>query len=421
MGIKTNKDNRPDSPSMRGSPVLVRNVAQPGEESGKDKTREDSLDHVQNWVVGPSRSAALGSRNENIEDMRNRIRKEVETEYLDKQRTNNSKEHLETRGGEKMSTDWKTKEDQKQRIVEEVKQGIRTDLKATQEFMTKGFAALNVRIDGLVNSVQDDQNAQESRQARMASPTKRDKADDGDFKQTGNPRGDYDVFDHLIIEYASTDPSTVDESEAEIHASSHTSESEIGDTPSTSEVERSRPWKGAAHLGNFSKMVPFYLRGSDAGQTWFRGSKPIYVVELQEGYDGEMTNDTSDSKTELNPYLLISKFWVDAEALEKFGFKFLECSPDAFFLDHSLTSEDVQVVVDFTFALREVDTFKSSHMKTMPNAVCGPPPPPDFFTDTEQPFPHETNANKAFRWLWALVRGFVSFLRVLVVLLRTIS
>lgn len=284
VGNKTKKDDRPDSPSMLGSPVTVRNVAKPGEESGKDKTREDSLDHVQNWVVGPSRPAALGSRNENIEDMRKRIRKEVETEYLDKQRTNDSKEHLETLGSEKMSTDWKSREEQKQRIVEEVKQGIRTELKATQEFMTKGFAALNVRMDGLVNSVQDDQNAHESRQARMASPTEGDKADDGDFKQTSNPRGDYDVFDHLIIEYASTDPSTVDESEAEIHASSHKSESEIGDTPSTSEVERSRPWKGAAHLGNFSKMVPFYLRGSDAGQTWFRGSEPIYVVELQEGW-----------------------------------------------------------------------------------------------------------------------------------------
>lgn len=439
VGDDTSDRYRPNSPSMLDSPVAVRDTAKTGE-GAKDRPREKISSHVEKWLSGGSRSAALESRDENIEDMRKRIRMEVQAEYLDKQRTDNSRERLETLGEiqndafEKFSADWKRREEQERRHVEEVKQGIRTDLAATQDFMTTELAALKVRINGLETIVKDEKKTPESREARMTSPFTGDKADDENLKQPEMPRTDYDVFDHLIVEYASTEFSTVNDHEIEVHSLSHKSNddqiafdvvSENGDTPSISGVERSRPWKGAAHLGNFSKMVPFYLRGSDAGQTWFRGSEPIYVVELQEGYDGEMaqssTDDTSDSKTGLNPYLLISKFWVDAEALEKFGFKFLECPPDAFFLDHSLTSEDIQVVVDFTFALREVDTFKSSHAKNVPNAFSGIPPPPAFFTDTEQPFPLETIADKAFRWPWDLVRGIMSVLHVLLVLLRTIS
>lgn len=438
VGDDTSDRYRPKSPSMLDSPVAVRNQAKTGE-GEKRKLRENTL-NVEKWSAGISRAAALESQNENIEDMRRRIRKEVQAEYLDKQHIDNSRERLETLGKiqndvfEKVSADWKRRAEQERRHVEEVKQGIRTDLTATQDFMTTELAALKVRINGLETIVQDEKKAQEPREARLASPITGDKADDENFKQPEMPRRDYDVFDHLIVEYASTEFSTVDDHEIEVHSLSHKSDddktafdvvSENGNTSSISEIERSRPWKGAAHLGNFSKMVPFYLRGSDAGQTWFRGSEPIYVVELQEGYDGEMTqpspNDTSDLKAGLNPYLLISKFWVDAEALEKFGFRFLECPPDAFFLDHSLTNEDIQVVVDFTFALREVDTFRSSHMKTVSNAFCGIPPPPAFFTDTAQTSSLEAIKDKAFRWPWALVRGLMSFLHVLVVLLRTIS
>lgn len=47
--------------------------------------------------------------------------------------------------------------------------------------------------------------------------------------------------------------------------------------------------------------------------------------------------------------------------------------------------------------------------------------PPAFFTDAEQPYFDGTIVERAFRWPWALVRAFVSFLHALVVLLRTIS
>lgn len=143
--------------------------------------------------------------------------------------------------------------------------------------------------------------------------------------------------------------------------------------------ERSQPWKGISHLGSCSELVPFYIRGSNAGQTWYHGDDPIYIVEFTEGYNGEQEAVLfSDQR----PYLLVDKLWIEVEALEKFGFRYRESPPSYFFLDPSLTCDDIQVLVDFSFALREIRNFKDrglSNSVEAPNSVSGLPPPLNFF------------------------------------------
>ena len=145
-----------------------------------------------------------------------------------------------------------------------------------------------------------------------------------------------------------------------------------GGEPRNIDIERSQPWKGPAYLGKFMGLTPLYLRGSDAGQTWYRGADPVYMIEFTESYNGEI----SHAPTCTGQYLLISKFWVDVEALDRFGFQYAACPSSYFYLDPSLSWESVEALVSFTFYLREVDTFRTFGQLKGPSLAGGMPPPP---------------------------------------------
>lgn len=48
-----------------------------------------------------------------------------------------------------------------------------------------------------------------------------------------------------------------------------------GKEPRDSDVERCQPRKGSSCLGSFIELTSFYLRSSDAGQTWYHGPDSI--------------------------------------------------------------------------------------------------------------------------------------------------
>lgn len=161
-------------------------------------------------------------------------------------------------------------------------------------------------------------------------------------------------------------------------------------TGSNSNVERSQLWRGAAHVSGTFDFEPLYLRGSDAGQTWYLGDDPVYIIEFQEGYtvDGaapaKTTTDHGDASSRGNPkpYLLIGHLWIETEALDKFGLKYKECAAHGYYLDPSLSSRDIQALVDFSFALREIRVFRkfgASPASLFPR----PPPPTDDFGDQD--------------------------------------
>ncbi|KAL1857407.1 hypothetical protein Daus18300_010380 [Diaporthe australafricana] len=206
------------------------------------------------------------------------------------------------------------------------------------------------------------------------------------------PHVEYDVMSYVTEETETTSVSSSGES---ISNSSSDNEDDSDETETVKttigsqdqgetrnvDVERSQPWKGPAHLGNFIELTPFYLRGSDAGQTWYHGHEAIYIIEFQAGYNGETATNT-DEKAHKGPYLLVSKLWVDPEALDRFGFKYTEGPPSHFFLDPTLSWESIEVLVNFTYALREIETFKTHGQGQSNHArlLCRSPPALDFFT-----------------------------------------
>lgn len=193
-------------------------------------------------------------------------------------------------------------------------------------------------------------------------------------------------------------------------------------TARNGDVERSRPWKGPAHLGSFIELTPFYLRGSDAGQTWYHGAEPIYIIEFQSGYDGESAADSdpaADTQYDQRPYLLVSQLWIDPEALDRFGFKYTECSPSHLFLDPNLSWGSIEVLVNFTYALREVETFRTRGQActAATKRFCGSPPPKEFFQTSDDREVGEVAEEEP----WGLAKRLASALSVLNVALHTIT
>lgn len=81
----------------------------------------------------------------------------------------------------------------------------------------------------------------------------------------------------------------------------------------------------------------------------------------------------------------MSQLWVDTEAMDRFGFKYSEGPPSHFFLDPRLSWDSLEVLVNFTYALREVETFKTHGQACTSGAqfLCGSPPPMDFFATSD--------------------------------------
>ncbi|ROW00692.1 hypothetical protein VSDG_03383 [Cytospora chrysosperma] len=186
----------------------------------------------------------------------------------------------------------------------------------------------------------------------------------------------------LLVDGDSSDDEDSDEMESDDTVTNHQAHD---DEPSHSDVERSQPWKGPAHVGNCIELNPFYLRGSDAGQTWYHGANPVYIVEFEEGYNGEDSYEETPGSTCRGQYLLISKLWVDSEVLDKFGLKHSSCPPTYFYLNPALTWESIETLVNFTFYLREVETFRIFGQAKDPCFTGGRPPPPplEFFAHSK--------------------------------------
>lgn len=264
---------------------------------------------------------------------------------------------------------------------------------------------------------------------------------------------EFDVMSYVTEESATNPASSVaggagpeDEDSDETETNETILNGQINDDqPSNSDVERSQPWKGPAYVGNSIDLNPFYLRGSDAGQTWYHGENPVYIVEFVEGYNGEDAYiDTPGSTRTGGQYLLISKLWVDAEVLQKFGFKYSVCPPSSFYLNPSLSWESIETLVNFTFYLREVETFRMFGQAKDPSLAGGRSSPPalDFFahdkscsnswssnaepssdkagpeSDVDHSGMERTNENQR---PWALGRSLVYPLSVLNFALHTIS
>lgn len=112
-----------------------------------------------------------------------------------------------------------------------------------------------------------------------------------DVQQHRAPHVEYDIMSFLTERTETTSTSSLSSSsdssqgdsldDAKISKAKTTvGNEEQSKIARNSVVERSQPWKGPAHLGSFIELTPFYLRGSDAGQTWYHGAEPIYIIEF---------------------------------------------------------------------------------------------------------------------------------------------
>lgn len=289
---------------------------------------------------------------ERVQSLRQKIREEIKMELKEGERRNREEEEL--------------KGQVRQRAERE--ENLRKEIGEQQHMETmrqKIFEEVMTEVEG-----------RESR-ARQ----KEELAERLVMKPTESSKGDQvspcDVFSFIDEDLSTSEGVSEIISEAEDDNQTKTVTSDM--TQLYPNTERSQPWKGISHLGSCSGLVPFYIRGSNAGQTWYHGDDLIYIVEFTEGYNGE--DEEVIFFNNKRPYLLVDKLWVEAEALEKFGFRYRECPPSYFFLDPSLTCDDIQVLVDFSFELREISNFKNhglSHSLDAPT-VSGVPPPLDFF------------------------------------------
>lgn len=353
-------------------------------------------------------------RIQQTKDIEERLEKALRLEEADKEQRK-YRDYLETyeQTVEKAYAELKRRETDKQQIIDAVKEQVTAELK----------------LDPKVAAIQAREEEVRREQERLAK-TEREPVDTGHrAPQRGSdhfvrqfmdrPRGTMDINDatedvmiqdaiqrfagpyhtdfevmsyateeatrapaSLLVDGDSSDDEDSDEMESDDTVTNHQAHD---DEPSHSDVERSQPWKGPAHVGNCIELNPFYLRGSDAGQTWYHGANPVYIVEFEEGYNGEDSYEETPGSTCRGQYLLISKLWVDSEVLDKFGLKHSSCPPTYFYLNPALTWESIETLVNFTFYLREVETFRIFGQVKDPCFTGGRPPPPplEFFAHSK--------------------------------------
>ncbi|KAI3393831.1 hypothetical protein diail_3558 [Diaporthe ilicicola] len=346
------------------------------------------------------------------EQLKSEMRQEVEEEF---QRQYDLRATY-SQTYEKSYADMKRREAEERQFIENIKEQARDELRQEQEAAEKRAREdQNIRdrlrriAEAERERVEAEQRARQSQQPKddfiqqfkerpqdISSEVDESALIQNAIQRFKFPYVEYDIMSYVTEETDTTSSSSSGEN-AEIADEDDSDGTETVKTTvkgreqdeiaRNSDVERSQPWKGPAYLGNFAELTPFYLRGSDAGQTWYHGPEPIYIIEFHAGYDGETSTNTDDDTAGLGqpherPYLLVSKLWVDAEALDRFGFKYAEGPPSHFFLDPTLSWESIEVLVNFTYALREVETFKA-HGQGNHNAarlLCTSPPPLDFFS-----------------------------------------
>jgi hypothetical protein len=123
-----------------------------------------------------------------------------------------------------------------------------------------------------------------------------------------------------------------------------------------------RPW-GDQSSALFSSLKfrgwqPVYMRGTDAGQTWFYGQDVVHVRRFKDDYtpqDGPVKQDT-DVKTDIPKsaeYLVISTEWIEEEALQRIGFQYQLLPSGYFSLDPRITWGDIELLIGATSTFRE--------------------------------------------------------------------
>jgi hypothetical protein len=127
-----------------------------------------------------------------------------------------------------------------------------------------------------------------------------------------------------------------------------------------------RPWgnQTAQLLSSlkFRGWQPVYMRGTDAGQTWFYGPEVVHIRRFQDDYtpqEGPM-KDGSDTED----YLVISTEWIEEEALARIGFQY-QVLPSGFYsLDPRITWGDIELLLGATSTFREERLFRK--YRTLP-------------------------------------------------------
>ncbi|KIW09036.1 uncharacterized protein PV09_00929 [Verruconis gallopava] len=126
----------------------------------------------------------------------------------------------------------------------------------------------------------------------------------------------------------------------------------------TSKTDYWRSWGGqSASLSNALKYAgwqPVYMRGTDAGQTWFYGPDVIHIRRFAEDYtpqEGPLID--GDASSEAKDYLIISTEWIEEEALQRHGFQYQLLPSGHYSLDSRLTWGDIQLIVAASSTFRE--------------------------------------------------------------------
>jgi hypothetical protein len=109
-----------------------------------------------------------------------------------------------------------------------------------------------------------------------------------------------------------------------------------------------------------------YMRGTDAGQTWFYGQDVVHVRRFTDDYTPqEGPVKSTDDATEVKPaksnaaksnateYLIISTEWIEEEALRRIGFQYQLLPSGYFSLDPRITWGDIELLIGATGTFRE--------------------------------------------------------------------
>lgn len=420
-------------------------------------TRKDDEVECCEWGIGAAPQDIIPRENDDLEawrsDLKAKIREEVDMEF----RRQQDLQETYNQTFEKRYADLKRHEAEERQLIDRIKEQAKAEFERERE-ATEERAQEERRLRERLRRITEAENEHVEAQQRacpshnstddfiqqsrnlsedsLPGPNEESLTQDAQAVQRyRTPRVEYDIMSFLtdttetksIISSSSNADSNhgdgSDGTETVIFKTTVRNK-EQGNMARNSDVERSQPWKGPAHLGSFIELTPFYLRGSDAGQTWYHGAEPIYIIEFQAGYNGEGATNSdpaAGSQSHQRPYLLVSQLWVDPEALDRFGFKYTEGSPSHFFLDPTLSWESIEVLVNFTYALREVETFRT-HGQTCTAAsklFCGSPPPKEFFQrHGENAGELEENAEEK---PWSLTKRLTHALSVLNVAIHTIT
>jgi hypothetical protein len=161
----------------------------------------------------------------------------------------------------------------------------------------------------------------------------------------------------------------------------------------TSKTEYWRPW-GEQTSALYSSLKlrgwqPVYMRGTDAGQTWFYGPEVVHVRRFKDDYtpqDGLAKTDSNVKPTESKStdtkaveYLIVSTDWIEEEALQRIGFQYQLLPSGYFSLDPRITWGDIELLTGATSTFREERLYRKyrnlpggdlheSHHVAVPNA-----------------------------------------------------